>query len=38
MQKFISTIIDEMQRFLVPKSDEMQKFDLTHIQNKDDKA
>lgn len=38
MQKFISTIINEMQKFLVPKSDEMQKFDLTHIQNIDESA
>ncbi len=38
MQIFISTIIDEMQRFLVPKSDEMQKFDLTRAQNNDDNA
>lgn len=35
MQIFISTIIDEMQRFLVPKFDEMQKFDLTRAQNDD---
>ncbi len=38
MQKFISTIINEMQKFLVLKSDEMQKFDLTHIQNIDESA
>lgn len=35
MQIFISTIIDEMQRFLVPKLDEMQKFELTRAQNND---
>lgn len=38
MQKFIWTIINEMQKFLVLKSDEMQKFDLTRIQNIDESA
>lgn len=38
MQKFVSTIINEMQKFLVLKSDEMQKFDLTRIQNIDESA
>lgn len=38
MQKFISTIINEMLKFLVLKSDEMQKFDLTRIQNIDESA
>ena len=38
MQIFISTIIDDMQRFLVTKSDEMQKFDLIRMQNKDEKT
>lgn len=38
MQKFISTIINEMQKFLVLKSYEMQKFDLTRIQNIDESA
>lgn len=35
MQIFISTIIDGMQIFLVPKLDEMQKFELTRAQNND---